>query len=303
MDYIDYYKILGVEKTATPEQIKSAYRKMARKYHPDVNAKDPEAQKKFQQVNEANEVLSDPDKRKKYDQYGADWKHAEQYEKARQQQGSGSNPYGYNSGEDSFTYEDGGDFSDFFQSFFGGGSQRANGRQRQYRGQDYNSELHINLSDAYTTHQQILNIGSKQVRITIPAGIENGQTIRLRGYGADGVNNGPKGDLYLTFIINNNTPFNRIGDDLELTVNMDLYTAVLGGEVMVETMNGKVKLKVPPGTQNGVKTRLKGKGFPVYKKEGTFGDLYVTYQVLLPTHLTDKQKELFEELKNLSLKN
>ena len=183
----------------------------------------------------------------------------------------------------------------FFGRASGGGTQ---GRTRQYRGQDYNSELQIKLSDVYKTHQQILTINGKQVRITIPAGIENGQTIRLRGYGSRGVNGGPNGDLYITFAITNDTNYVRKGNDLELSLPIDLYTAMLGGEVTVDTMSGKVKLKVAPETQNGTKTRLKGKGFPVYKKEGEYGDLYITYQVVLPTNLTDKQKQLFEELKN-----
>lgn len=301
MEFIDYYKVLGLEKNATTDQIKSAYRKLARKYHPDLNPNDAEANKKFQQINEANEVLSDAEKRKKYDQYGADWKHAEQFEQARQQQANrqrqGST--GFGGGEEYFSYEGGGDFSDFFESVFGrasgGGTQ---GRTRQYRGQDYNSELQIKLSDVYKTHQQILTINGKQVRITIPAGIENGQTIRLRGYGSRGVNGGPNGDLYITFAITNDTNYVRKGNDLELSLPIDLYTAMLGGEVTVDTMSGKVKLKVAPETQNGTKTRLKGKGFPVYKKEGEYGDLYITYQVVLPTNLTDKQKQLFEELKN-----
>lgn len=298
MEFIDYYKILGVDKNATQDQIRSAYRKLARKYHPDLNPNDADANKKFQQVNEANEVLSDAEKRKKYDQYGADWKHAEQFEKARQQQGS-YQQYSGDFGNDAehFSYEGGGDFSDFFESIFGkSGGARSN--NRRFRGQDYQSELHINLSDAYKTHPQVLTVNNKQVRITIPAGIENGQTIRLKGYGGAGMNGGPNGDLYITFVINNNTKFHRKGDDLELEVPIDLYTAVLGSEITVDTMDGKVKLKVAPETQNGTRTRLKGKGFPVYKKEGSFGDLYITYKVLLPTRLTEKQKQLFEELKN-----
>lgn len=298
MEFIDYYKILGVDKTATQDQIRSAYRKLARKYHPDLNPNDADANKKFQQINEANEVLSDPDKRKKYDQYGADWKHAEQFEQARQQQGTHQQyAGGFGNGREDFSYESGGDFSDFFESIFGrsGGARSGN---RQFRGQDYQSELHINLSDAYKTHPQVLTVNNKQVRITIPAGIENGQTIRLKGYGGAGVNGGPNGDLYITFVITNNTNFTRKGDNLELDLPIDLYTAVLGGEITIDTLDGKVKLKVAPETQNGTRTRLKGKGFPVYKKEGAFGDLYITYNVQLPTHLTEKQKQLFEELKN-----
>ncbi len=296
MEFIDYYKILEVDKNATQDQIRSAYRKLARKYHPDLNPNDATAHKKFQQINEANEVLSDPEKRKKYDRYGADWKHADQFEQAKKQQGQQrQSSGGFGEGSEYFSYEGGGDFSDFFESIFGrtGGSGN-----RQFRGQDYQSELHLRLTDAYKTHPQILTVHNKQVRITIPAGIEDGQTIRLKGYGGAGVNGGPNGDLYLTFVLTNDTPFRRKGDDLELDVLIDLYTAVLGGEVMVDTMDGKVKLKVAPETQNGTRTRLKGKGFPVYKKEGVFGDLYVTYKVQLPTRLTKKQKQLFEELKN-----
>lgn len=298
MEFIDYYKILEIDKNATQDQIRSAYRKLARKYHPDLNPNDADANKKFQQINEANEVLSDPEKRKKYDQYGADWKHAEQFEKARQQQGNYQQyTDGFGNGDEHFSYEGGGDFSDFFESIFGrsGGARSSN---RQFRGQDYQSELHISLTDAYKTHPQILTVNNKQVRITIPAGIENGQTIRLKGYGGAGVNGGPNGDLYITFVITNNTKFHRKGDNLELELPIDLYTAVLGGEITVDTLDGKVKLKVAPETQNGTRTRLKGKGFPVYKKEGAFGDLYITYNVQLPTRLTEKQKQLFEELKN-----
>ncbi|MDB5222252.1 MAG: molecular chaperone DnaJ [Chitinophagaceae bacterium] len=293
MEYVDYYKVLGVNKNATTDEIKSAYRKLARKHHPDLNPNDKEAHKKFQQINEANEVLSDPEKRKKYDQYGKDWKHADEFEKQKQSRGQYANQGGQTFsggfGED--------DFSDFFSSMFGGGGEsRGRSRQTKFRGQDYNAELQLNLTDAYKTHQQTITINDKNVRITIPAGIENGQQIRLKGYGAPGVNGGPNGDLYITFNITNNTQFKRMGNDLYTTVEIDLYTAVLGGEVTVDTLSGKVKLKVKPETQNGTKIRLKGKGFPVYKKEGEFGDLFITFSVKIPTHLTEKQKELFKEL-------
>lgn len=305
MAFIDYYKILGIDRNASQEDIKKAYRKLARKYHPDLNPNDKEAHKTFQQINEANEVLSDSEKRKKYDQYGENWKHAEEFEKARQAQGQGaySGGFGGFGGGDPFgtgeTYtgefnEEG--FSDFFESLFGKGSGRSRSRSMKFKGQDYNAELHLSLRDAYTTHQQTLTVNGKNVRITIPAGIENGQKIRLKGYGGEGVNGGPKGDLYITFVIEDDPVFKRDGNDLYMTVDLDLYTAVLGGDITVDTLDGKVKLKVKPETQNGTKTRLKGKGFPVYKKEGQFGDLFVTYQVKIPTNLTDKQKELFKQL-------
>lgn len=286
MDFIDYYEILGIKKTATEEEIKNAYRKLARKLHPDLNPTDKDANKKFQQLNEANEVLSDPIKRKKYDQYGKDWQHSDQFEQARQS--------GRRSGrQDSAGGFESDDFSDFFSSMFGGGGGRS---KAKYRGQDYNSQLQLSLRDAYTTHQQTLNLNGKNVRITIPAGVENGQSIKLKGYGAPGVNGGPSGDLYITFSIANDPRFKRLGNDLYLNEDLELYTAVLGGDITVETLSGKIKLKVQPETQNGTKTRLKGKGFPVYKKEAEFGDLYITYTIKIPTNLTEKQKALFMEL-------
>ena len=300
MAFIDYYKILGVDKNASQEDIKKAYRKLARKYHPDLNPNNKEAHKTFQQINEANEVLSDPENRKKYDQYGENWKHAEEFEKARQAQGQsaqggydfrGSNFGGGGADEN---------FSDFFESMFGGTSGRTNrGSHVKFRGQDYNAELHLTLREAYQTHQRVLTVNDKNIRITIPAGVEDGQVIKLKNHGGQGVNGGPSGDLYITFIIEDDPLFKREGNDLYTNVDLDLYTAVLGGEMTADTLGGKVKLKVNPETQNGTKIRLKGKGFPVYKQEGQYGDLYITYQIKLPTHLTDKEKELFKELAKL----
>ncbi|WP_461453291.1 DnaJ C-terminal domain-containing protein [Mucilaginibacter sp.] len=305
MAFIDYYKILGLDKKASDKDIKSAYRKLARKYHPDLNPNDAEANKKFQQLNEANEVLSDPEKRKKYDQYGENWQHGEAYEQqARQQQQSRQQSYG---GAQGFDFEGfggagagGEDFSDFFQSMFGGaggGSRSGGGRSRAgYRGQDYNAELKLNLRDVIETQKQTITVNGKNLRITIPAGVENGQTIKISGHGGPGVNGGPAGDLFIAFSVANDPKFKRNGNDLQSTVKIDLYTAVLGGEITADTLTGKVKLKVPAETQNGTKVKLKGKGMPVYKKEGQFGDLYLTYEVEIPTNLTDKQKALFEEL-------
>ena len=299
MDFIDYYKILGIDKSASQDEIKSAYRKLARKHHPDLNPNDKEANKKFQQINEANEVLSDPAKRKKYDAYGKDWQHAEQFEKAQQSQKTQGRQYTpFNEGSFAGTDDDG-SFSDFFESLFGGARATGRGSNIKYRGEDYNAELHINLTDAYKTHQQTLTVNEKKVRITIPAGIVNGQVIKLKGHGGKGVNGGPDGDLYITFMITNNTQFKRDGNDLYATVELDLYTALLGGEVTIDTMDGKVKLKVRPETQNGTKVKLKGKGFPVYKSDSAFGDLYVTFSIKLPTNLTEKQKELFTQLSKL----
>ncbi|NCD69730.1 DnaJ C-terminal domain-containing protein [Mucilaginibacter agri] len=301
MAYIDYYGVLGLKKDASEKEIKSAYRKLARKYHPDLNPNDKEANKKFQEVNEANEVLSDADKRKKYDQYGENWQHADAYEQAKQQQG-GRTYSGYSGGDaggGGFNFEnfgDGGDFSDYFQSMFGnmGGGR---GRQAKYRGQDYHSELHLNLLEVTESHKQTLTVNGKNIRITIPAGVENGQTIKIAGHGGAGTNGGPAGDLLITFVIKDDPQFKRDGNNLLKTVSIDLYTAVLGGEVIVDTLNGKVKVPVKAGTQNGAKVKLKGKGMPVYKKDKEFGDLYINYQIDIPTELTEKQKELFTELK------
>ena len=289
MAYIDYYKILGVDKNATDEQIKKAFRKLARKYHPDVNPDDKEAKTKFQQVNEANEVLSNPENRKKYDQYGENWQNADQFEQAKYQRGGYSEKY--SGGSD--------DFSDFFESMFGGAGRRG-GNQIKYKGQDYNYELQLSLSEVFKSHQQTLSVNGKNLRITIPAGVDHGQVIKLKGHGGEGLNGGPNGDLYITFNIQGNPAFKRTGNDLHMNYDLDLFTAVLGGEITVDTLEGKVKVKIKPETQNGTKIRLKGKGFPVYKKEGEAGDLYITCSVKLPVNLNEKQKSLFLELSKIS---
>ena len=295
MDFIDYYKILGVAKNADDAEIKKAYRKLARKYHPDVNPNDAGAKKKFQEINEANEVLSDPDKRKKYDQYGKDWQHAEQFEQARQSERQQRPQY---SSRDQEQFDES-DFSDFFSTMFGGARQQTGRSQTKFKGQDYNAELQLELQDVYTTDKRTLTVNGKNIRLTIPAGVENGQTIKIAGHGAPGINGGPNGDLYITFNISNHSKFKRDGDNLHTGVNLPLYTAVLGGELTIDTLGGKLKLKVPPETQNNTKVKLKGKGFPVYKKEGHYGDLYLTYQIQIPTHLTEKEKSLFNELSKL----
>ncbi|MDD3320366.1 MAG: J domain-containing protein [Paludibacter sp.] len=297
MNFIDYYTILGLDKSASPKDVRDAYRKKARKYHPDLNPNNEDAKTNFQQINEANEVLSDPEKRKKYDQYGKDWQHADEFEKQKQQQdqSSGSSQGGSFSGGQSS-----GDFSDFFESMFGGaGAGRS--RQVKYRGEDYSTKIKLELIDAYKTHKQTLTVNGKNIRITIPAGVENGQIIKISGHGGVGINGGPNGDLYISFLVANHSSIKRLGNDLYENIELDLYTAVLGGEITIDTLDGKVKLKVKPETQNGSKVNLKGKGFPVYKNEGKFGDLQVTYIIKIPTNLTDKQKELFEELRKIQV--
>jgi curved DNA-binding protein len=297
MKFIDYYKILGVDKKASEKEIKKAYRKLARKYHPDVNPNDKESEKKFKEINEANEVLSNPENRKKYDQYGKDWKHAEEFEKAKQAQQKQRQSYQQQYSSHGFSESD---FSDYFEAMFGGHS--ASGRSRQnikFKGQDYNAELVLQLRDVYETHKQVLTVNGKKIRLTIPAGIENGQIIKIKGKGGSGVNGGPNGDLYIRFTINNNTDFVREGNNLYKTVALDLYTAILGGTITVNTFDGKVKLKIAPETQNGTKVKLKGKGFPIYKKNDRFGDLIITYDIKIPTNLSAKEKELFLELQKL----
>lgn len=313
MAYIDYYRILGVDKTATQDDIKKAFRKLARQYHPDLNPNDANAKEKFQAINEANEVLSDPEKRKKYDEYGENWKHADEFEaqrKAYQNQqggGGGDGEYWYSTDGTHFSGfggegmhgfgGNGSGFSDFFEELFGHrGAGAGRGAHGAFKGQDIQGELQLTLREAATTHKQTFSVNGENLRITVPAGIANGQIIKLKGHGGKGVNGGPDGDLYITFNIADDPVFRRKDNDLYTDVNIDLYTAVLGGEVTVNTLDGQVKLKVRPGTQNDAKVRLKGKGFPIYKQDGTFGDLIVTYHVTIPTTLTDKQKNLFRQL-------
>lgn len=298
MAYIDYYKILGVEKTATQDDIKKAYRKLARKYHPDMNPGDKTSEQKFKEINEANEVLGNAENRAKYDKYGEHWQHGEEYEKAQRQQKHYSQ---YSRGFESENYENAEDYSDFFKDMFGGAGfgrssySRASGK---FKGQDVYAEISLSLREVASTHQKIFSINGQNIRITIPAGAYDGQQIKLKGHGSPGYNGGPNGDLYITFAIEPDAQFERNGNDLKTKIPIDLYTAVLGGDIQVDTLNGKVKLKVQPETQNGTIVRLKGKGFPIYKKEGEFGDLFIVYDVQLPKNLTEKQKELFQQLKN-----
>ena len=293
MAFIDYYKILGVPKSASESAIKKAYRKLARKYHPDLNPNDTTAEKKFKEINDANEVLSNAENRKKYDQYGEHWQHSEEYEKANQQKQYQKT---YSGGTGGYNEEE---FSDFFENMFGGRASGPGNRQVKFRGQDFNAELRLDLKDVYTTHKRTLTVNQKNIRITIPAGVQDGQVIKIKGHGGKGINNGPNGDLLIQFSIVNHSKFKRDKDNLYVTLDVDLYSALLGGELMVDTFNGKVKLNIKPETQNGTKVKLKGKGFPKYKKVDEFGDLYITYQIKLPKTLSDKEKELIKQLQTL----
>lgn len=296
MDYVDYYKILELDKKCSASDVKKAYRKMARKYHPDLNPNDKTAKSRFQQINEANEVLSDPEKRKKYDQYGSNWKHAGEYQPAYGDRSESGRPadnfYQGNQGGD--------DFSDFFESLFGGGNRNRSSGQVKFRGQDFNAELTLDLKDVFQTHKRTITVNGKNIRLTIPAGIEDGQTIKIVGHGGEGVHGGPNGDLYIRFSISNSTPFNREGANLYKNEFLDLFTAILGGEITIETFDGFVKLTVKPGTQSGTKVKLKGKGFPAYKKEGTMGDLIITWMIKTPENVSEKEIALFRELQKIS---
>ncbi|WBO84002.1 J domain-containing protein [Hymenobacter yonginensis] len=299
MDYKDYYKILGVEKTATTDQIKKAYRKLARQHHPDVNPNNPDAEQKFKEVNEANEVLSDPEKRQKYDQLGSDWQRYQQagagggsargggfdWSQYQQQGGFGGNDFG-----------DGADFSDFFGSIFGnmgGGGGRST---RAAAGQDYQAELELSLQDAYEGGPRTLTVNGKSLRLTIQPGVEDGQVIRLRDQGGPGRNGGPAGSLYITLRVRPDARFARTGNDLTQEVQVPLYRALLGGEQIVETLSGPLKINIKPETQNGTRLRLRGKGFPVHKQAGQHGDLYLRLTVQLPQRLSEQEKDLLQQL-------
>jgi curved DNA-binding protein len=296
MAFIDYYKILGISKTATEKEIKTAYRKLARKYHPDLNPNNNESEKEFKEINEANEVLSDSGNRKKYDKYGKDWKQGQEFEKAKRQQQWSRSQRGYQS----YSNED---HSDFFESMFGrSDSSYSQGRSPKFKGQDYNAELRLSLNDVYTTQQQVLMINNKKIRLTIPAGVENGKVIKIAGKGGLGTNDGPNGDLFLKFNIDNDTLFKREGNNLYQHVDLDLYTSILGGDITIDTFKGKAKLKIKPETKNESKVKLKGKGFPIYKKEGSFGDLIITYHITMPNSLSDEEIELFKKLQKMKAK-
>ncbi|MBQ8365121.1 MAG: DnaJ domain-containing protein [Bacteroidaceae bacterium] len=302
MAFIDYYKVLGVKPDATEAEIRKAYRKLAKKYHPDINKDDPQAQERFQAINEANEVLSNPDKRKKYDEYGEHWKHADEYEAQRREYEARNNNFGgfnygnYNSwGDFSGNTNNAGGFSDFFEQLFGSMNSR---RTAMQEAQDLHATLNIGLRDAATTHKQTFSINGENIRITLPAGIADGQQIRLRGRGSKNAN-GARGDLYITIHIEPDAVFERRGDDLLLTATADIYTLLLGGEVTLPTLGGDVRMNIKPGTPPDSKLRLKGKGFPKYKKEGESGDLIVTIKMLMPA-LNEEQKELLQKMRSLS---
>lgn len=290
MAFIDYYKVLGVANSASQEEIKKAYRRLAKKYHPDLNKDNPQAKAKFQEINEANEVLSDPEKRRRYDEYGEHWKHSEEFETQRNRSTGG---FGGFSGFGDFGRSAGNEsgFSDFFEQLFGERFRTA----RQQRASDLEATLQLSLKDAATTHKQILDINGEKIAITIPAGIADGQRIRLKGRGGKSADGTHRGDLYITFHLEPDSSFTRTGDDLHTTVVCDLYTLLLGGEIIIPTIDSSVKARIKAGTQPDSRLRLRGKGMPHYKSEGA-GDLIVELKVALP-QLNERQMELIRKLK------
>lgn len=313
MEYKDYYKILGVSKSAGQDEIKKAYRKLAVKYHPDKNAGNKEAEEKFKEIGEAYEVLRDPEKRKKYDQLGANWK---QYQNA----GYGSGNFGFSNfggtspgGGSTFYYEgdlgdifgsSGDGFSDFFRSFFGG-TGRANRsgfsrKQNVTKGNDLQTEMEITLAEAYSGTTRILNVDGEKLRVKTKPGAYTGQELRIRGKGGHGLNGGQRGDIYIKIKVLPDARYSVNGNDLILKTDIDLYTAVLGGNVEIDTFAGRLNVKVPAGSQNGSKLRIRGKGMPVYGKPGLAGDLYVQLNVVIPRNPGQEELNLFKKLKELS---
>lgn len=304
MEYKDYYKTLGIAKDATAEQIKKAYRKLARQHHPDVNPNDATAEQKFKEINEANEVLSDPEKRQKYDQLGADYQRYEQAGAGGAGRGAGGFDWsqyaqGGGSGGGSPFGGGGDDFSDFFGSFFGGGQPGSGRSTRPGAGPDYQAELELTLDEAYHGGPRTITVQGKNLRLTIQPGVADGQTIRLRDQGGPGRNGGPSGSLLITFRILPDARYVRTGDDLTQDVPVSLYRALLGGSQTVETLSGTVKITIKPESTTGTRLRLRGKGFPVYREADKFGDLYLRLSVQLPQHLTDPEKDLIKQLAQL----
>jgi len=306
MEFKDYYKILGVDKNASQEEIKKAYRRLARKYHPDMNPGDKEAEAKFKEINEAYEVLSDPEKRRKYDSMRESW---------WQWQRMGGSPGDFDwSRWFSQTWPGGGvrveygtldeilerlGFSDFFKAFFGDMGIRGRYWTPSYRGRDYETTVSISLEEAFRGTTRIIEVDGRRIEVKIPPGVKDGTKIRLAGLGSPSYGRGTSGDLYLKVQIQSHPIFRREGNDLHCEIPVDLYTAILGGEVEVPTLSGKVFLKIPPETQSGQTFRLRGQGMPDVNNPNRRGDLYVKVRVKLPQHLSPRERELFQELAKL----
>jgi curved DNA-binding protein len=313
MEYKDYYEILGVSRDADQKEIKRAFRRLARKYHPDVNPEDEHAEERFKEINEAYEVLSDPEKRRKYDQLGQEWSRYRQtsggpegfdWSQWTTQPSGGRVHVQYGTPEDLQDLFGGGSpFSDFFTQIFGGVGGRPGGataRPRPRRGQDLEQEVMISLDEAYHGTSRVLEKDGRRLEVRIPPGARTGTRVRMSGEGGPGTAGGAPGDLYLRVNVVSNGLFEQRGDDLTVTVDVDLYTALLGGEAEVPTPQGAVMLRIPPGTQNGQTFRLRGQGMPRLSRPEEHGDLYAKVNVRLPESLSERERELFEELRSIA---
>lgn len=290
---MDYYQTLGVNRNATEKEIKSAFRKLAKQYHPDANPNDPAAEERFKQINQAYETLNDPNKRQMYDQFGADY---EKYQAAGYKPGDG-NPFGGNGGYQRVNVDyDNGGFGDLFESLFGGFGRKSRTPDAM-PGRDIEQNITITLQEAYEGTMRYISKSGKRAKVKIPPGADTGTKIRIAGEGEPSMmGGGASGDLYLIVEVEPDPNFERDGDDLTVDVKVDAFTAMLGGEAEVSTMSRPVKLKIPAGTQSGQKFRISNKGMPRRKGDG-HGDLYARVQITVPKNLTADQKRLVEELR------
>jgi len=304
VDYKDYYKILGVEKTASVADIKKAFRKLAVKYHPDKNPGDKKAEEKFKEINEANEVLSDAEKRKKYDELGENWKYYQQNggdtgNFDRNKWGNKGQPFGGSFNQGDFD-GDSGAFSDFFESLFGERRTASSGarprQSRSHRGEDLRAEMEISLEDAYRGGSKQITLDGQKINLKLKPGLRDGQVLRMKGKGNEGYNGGEHGDLLITIMIGEHPRFKRKGNDLYFDNDINVYTAVLGGKVPVETMDKTIQMNIPAGTDSDKTFRLKGMGMPVYENPDTNGDAFVRVVIKTPKNLSEKEKELFNQL-------
>jgi curved DNA-binding protein len=303
MEYKDYYKILGVEKNAAAEEIKKAYRKLAKKYHPDKNPGDKTAEDKFKEVQEAFEVLKDPEKRKKYDTLGANWK---QYQNAGSSENDWFRNYkqssqggGYHfSGDFDSIFENTGGFSDFFNMFMGGGFERT--ANRQQKGKDFEATLNVSLEDVHHGAEKQFSLDGKKIKLKISKGIEEGKKLRLKNQGGEGISGGEKGDLYIKIHIEDHPEYERKDFNLYLNLDVDIYTAILGGKKQIKTIDDKnINITIPPETDNGVMLRLPGLGLSKSDSTSDRGDLFVKVNIKIPKNLSPREKELFEQLRTI----
>lgn len=314
MDYKDYYKILGVSKNASQKEIKKAFRKLAAKYHPDKNPDNKEAEEKFKEINEANEVLSDPEKRKKYEELGSNWAAYQQgggdYQRYKQNAGTRQGNTFYFEGDPGEFFggsESGGDYSSFFDMFFNQGQDasfggRSGARTRVSKGADVEAELAINLLEAYEGTKKTFELYGNKMRINIKPGSADGQKLRLKGKGQKDPRGGEAGDLYIVLKVAAHSQFIRRQDDLKYTADVDFYSAALGEKIKVPTLKGSVNMKIPQGISSGKVLRLKGKGMPVYGHKNKYGDLLVKINIVVPKSLTPEEKALIVQLKELRSK-